>query len=525
MLTRRHMRPSSANIFDEDMKMLSTQPDEEDDDDMLDLGKYAAHAPAASASPPSSSMVSSPEINLEEFVASAGLLGVDMLDGLPDLSELPAIEMALLADFSLPPSPRALSISSASSPLAYSSAASVSSPYHPTASAPPPYTCAADPDMPLSPLSPVDVKPVIAGLAKPVRHWHASGPMPSIQGVPRVIWAVCLRNVSAIQDFAVQGDDINVANSRGQTALHLACIGNGCVPVISALVAANANVNAVDVEQSTPLMYACRLARDDIVSVLLRARCDVSRTDQRGMTAVMHACSQACTNIVRSLQYTDQSTINMRDASGWSALHWAVAVRAHDCVRALLEFKDILTTSLSIHEETPLHIAARNGDTETARLLLSSLAPSRAQHVLSIRSSRGLTPRQCADAAGQAECAAMLEAAEGALEDQFRQQARGLDAGQSASPDSAESLDIKPPRKRPASLAIEKDDATLSAHRARRREYMRDHRQQGKQASLDLEAKVGDLEKENSRLSAEVTAMRMQAQYMRDLVAARAGHA
>ena len=48
--------------------------------------------------------------------------------------------------------------------------------------------------------------------------------------------------------LALAGEDVNVLNTRRQTPLHLACISQGGVELVTALVAAGAEVNAVDLE-------------------------------------------------------------------------------------------------------------------------------------------------------------------------------------------------------------------------------------------------------------------------------------
>jgi ankyrin repeat protein len=76
------------------------------------------------------------------------------------------------------------------------------------------------------------------------------------------------------------------------TPLHLAS-SNGHARVIELLLAAGANVNAINVAGQTPLLLAVSFDRLEAVEVLLKAGADTTIADIRKQTASSYAKSEA----------------------------------------------------------------------------------------------------------------------------------------------------------------------------------------------------------------------------------------
>ena len=78
------------------------------------------------------------------------------------------------------------------------------------------------------------------------------------------------------------------AKPLGYTALSLCCNSRrrGFQPVVEALLAHRADVNAATPSGATPLLQACACGWQDVARVLLSARADVGATNVRGKTAL-----------------------------------------------------------------------------------------------------------------------------------------------------------------------------------------------------------------------------------------------
>jgi len=92
----------------------------------------------------------------------------------------------------------------------------------------------------------------------------------------------------ALEKALREGADPDVKDDKTFAALHWAskC---GRVDDIKSLLAAGANVNAVNKAGVTPLIFAASLGRDDCVPLLLKAGADPSLQTARGKTALQAA--------------------------------------------------------------------------------------------------------------------------------------------------------------------------------------------------------------------------------------------
>jgi len=93
-------------------------------------------------------------------------------------------------------------------------------------------------------------------------------------------------DVSGVRTDFAAGADVNAKdNVKSQTALTWAA-ANGHLDCVNALIAALADVNAVDIHGSTSLEWAASLGRLDCVNALIAASADVNAKDNDGKTAL-----------------------------------------------------------------------------------------------------------------------------------------------------------------------------------------------------------------------------------------------
>ena len=108
-------------------------------------------------------------------------------------------------------------------------------------------------------------------------------------------------NIDAMCALVNAGADPNIADSWGNTGLHLAVQGGSSKHVLEEIIAHGADVNAVNNEGATALMLACETWQKEFVNVLLRAGADTSICDVHGDTCLHKLLHREC----------DQETLEM----------------------------------------------------------------------------------------------------------------------------------------------------------------------------------------------------------------------
>ncbi|MCK5644078.1 MAG: ankyrin repeat domain-containing protein, partial [Gammaproteobacteria bacterium] len=121
-------------------------------------------------------------------------------------------------------------------------------------------------------------------------------------------------DIGKIQEAIQAGADVNVRNKYGVTPLMMAS-QNGHVEVVKLLLAAKANVNAVDkTDGVTPLLIASVKGHTEIVKLLIAAKADVNavrKTD--GVTPLFMASRDGHTEIVKLLLAAAKANVNAAD--------------------------------------------------------------------------------------------------------------------------------------------------------------------------------------------------------------------
>jgi len=85
-----------------------------------------------------------------------------------------------------------------------------------------------------------------------------------------------------IDQFLSMGADVNAANSFGETLLHKACLNNSIrIILVKALLEHHADVNKVNNNGDSPLHFAVRMSRDDLVVLLLKHGADITIREKR----------------------------------------------------------------------------------------------------------------------------------------------------------------------------------------------------------------------------------------------------
>ena len=211
------------------------------------------------------------------------------------------------------------------------------------------------------------------------------------------------RMLHAVNDLLDAGADPNAANVNLSTCLHYAIYSDCSKELLQALVDRVTDVNAVNKDNVTALMLACRKRRTDAINVLLKANsdpnivntygetclhlavrgfcskkmiqtiidhgADVNATNKNNMTALVIACVMGNKDAIRVLLNAGADP-NIADVDGNTWLHGAVR---GECTKVVLEAiigkgADVNTTNKD--GATPLMIACGKGNKDDIKLLL-----------------------------------------------------------------------------------------------------------------------------------------------------------
>nr|QBK87204.1 MAG: ankyrin repeat protein [Marseillevirus LCMAC201] len=201
--------------------------------------------------------------------------------------------------------------------------------------------------------------------AAPVRS-HKIGNMPNED----LIKAVKSNNLELVEKLLVEGANVDIQNTRGETALMLAA-HSGHAPIVELLLNKNAKVDIKDTGGITALMYAANNGHAPIVKLLLNKNAQVDIKDTNKMTALMYAANNRNTLIVKLL-LNKNAQVDIKDTNKMTALMYAAQSGNTRIVKLLLNKNaqvDIQNTS----GWTALDLAKQYNYTNIIKLLKPKL--------------------------------------------------------------------------------------------------------------------------------------------------------
>ncbi len=117
------------------------------------------------------------------------------------------------------------------------------------------------------------------------------------QATPLML-AVRLAPPAFVKELLDAGADIHAVNADGNQALWLACVGE-IIENMQLVIDAGINVQHINVNAATPLMFAASSGRAKAVATLLAAGADPLFDTDLGLTALDMASSVECLNLMR----------------------------------------------------------------------------------------------------------------------------------------------------------------------------------------------------------------------------------
>ncbi len=186
----------------------------------------------------------------------------------------------------------------------------------------------------------------------------------------RLVDAARNKDQQAVRSLLKQRADVNVRAHDGSTALLWAAHWND-LDTAELLIRAGADVNAANDLKTTPLSLACTNGNAALVDRLLAAGANPNTPIATGETPLVTCAGTGSADAVRVL-IARGADVNAKEPSqNQTALMWAAAERHADVVKLLIEHKADLQARTK-KGFSALHFAAREGDLESARLLLAA---------------------------------------------------------------------------------------------------------------------------------------------------------
>jgi ankyrin repeat protein len=185
---------------------------------------------------------------------------------------------------------------------------------------------------------------------------------PQGDGSTALHWAAYVDHLSIADLLIRAGADVSAANDDGATPLHLACTNRSAL-MVARLLAAGANANAKLLNGETVLMTCARTGEAKTVQALLAHQADVNvKEAAHNQTALMWAAAERHPEVVRLLLAAGG------DVTARSLVYPATVV-GEQTQRA---GREKLNYTVLRGGSTPLLFAAREGDVQSAQLLLDA---------------------------------------------------------------------------------------------------------------------------------------------------------
>jgi uncharacterized protein len=186
----------------------------------------------------------------------------------------------------------------------------------------------------------------------------------------RLVDAVRSQNEAAVRALLIQHADVNTRSGDGSSAILWAAHWNA-LETAELLIRAGADVNAANDFRMTPLSQACTNGSAAFVGLLLKAGANPNTPVATGVPTIMTCARSGNVEAVGKL-IAGGADVNAKEPSqNQTALMWAAAEHHPDIVGALIQAKADTRTHTR-NGFTALHFAAREGDIESARVLLSA---------------------------------------------------------------------------------------------------------------------------------------------------------
>ncbi|XP_071835812.1 transient receptor potential cation channel subfamily A member 1-like isoform X3 [Apostichopus japonicus] len=152
---------------------------------------------------------------------------------------------------------------------------------------------------------------------------------------------------------------------------HVAKLGKR--DLVECLLRYQADINAVDVDNSTPLHWAVESDDPEIIDLLVAAGADIHHRNLPQMTPLHLACDMNKSRAVEALCKSPTCDVNVRGENGQVPVHYCAIKDSYEAAQKLIEFKPMLCFKDN-YGVFPIHCAATNASRRVLDLLLTEAA-------------------------------------------------------------------------------------------------------------------------------------------------------
>ncbi|MBI1173917.1 MAG: ankyrin repeat domain-containing protein [Sideroxydans sp.] len=138
------------------------------------------------------------------------------------------------------------------------------------------------------------------------------------EGITALMLAAGLGNFPLVEALIEAGANVNATDTRGWTALMKAVynheLGHGFPDIVSALIAAGAEIETQVAYGTRPLMLAAGYGQAEVIEVLLAAGVDVRAENEGGRTARVMAETKDYVEVINQLYQAELSLGELKGA-------------------------------------------------------------------------------------------------------------------------------------------------------------------------------------------------------------------
>ena len=194
---------------------------------------------------------------------------------------------------------------------------------------------------------------------------YAKGQLVSTMAMALFI-AVERQSAALVEELLASGVDVNVRDSRGQTALHRA-VKRQNTTIVALLLKYGCSVDARDDEGRTPWSANLRPSAITVLKMLVDAGADPNTRGHQGVSELYTAGENGDLDVM-VLMIGFGTDPSIRTQFRWTPLHWASYYGHVDCVKYLLN-AGAEPSPVSDQDATPLDLAIKAQQSEAIRLL------------------------------------------------------------------------------------------------------------------------------------------------------------